>query len=79
MTGRHAAAFLGFVQRIGAGPRGFAADVDQVGSLVHHPDTRVNRGGGIEQASAVGKRIRRDIDHAHDQSAVAKDKAAATR
>ena len=65
--GEHAAAFLGLGRRLRAGPGGLAADVEQVGAVLDHPYTCIDRGGGVEELAAVGERVRSDVDDAHHQ------------
>ena len=62
-----AAQFLRFADRLGAGPRGFAADVENFRAL-RDQFQRVRHGGaGVQKFSAIGKGIGRDIDDAHDE------------
>ena len=51
----------------GAGTRGLAADVDQIGTGLLHRKGGVGRAAGIEELPAVGKRIRRDVQDAHEE------------
>ena len=68
---RHnAAQFLGLGHRIGAGPRRFAADVENVGpgggERLAMLDGRLRR----RMLAAIGKAVGRDIDNAHDERAL---------
>ncbi len=55
--------------RLGTRTRGFSADVENVGTFLDQ-DPRVFHGlPRVEEASAVGKRIRGDVHHPHDQRA----------
>ena len=59
--------FLCFSDRAEARPRGFRADVDDVGAgLDHCAGLRQRRIDGVE-TPAVGEEIRRDVQNAHDQ------------
>ena len=50
---------------IGAGQ--FRADVEDVGASGDHPCGLLDRDRGIKKATAVGERVRRDVEHAHDR------------
>ncbi len=64
---KNAAQFFGFIHRFRAGPRGFAADVQNLRAL-RDQFQRVGDGfSRIKKFSAVGKGIRRDVDDAHDE------------
>ena len=69
--------FLVERHRLGAaiGPGRFRADVDDVGALRDHAARMLDRGRGIEEPAAVGKRIRRDVEHAHHQRAAERQQA----
>jgi len=69
--GQHAAQLLAAIHRQGAGPRGLAADVQQVGAFIHHPQRGGDRRLGIEHPAAVGERIGGDVDDTHDERALA--------
>ena len=56
--------------RIAVGPRRFRADIENVGAFDGKALRLGNGGGRIEKAAAVGKRVRRDIEDAHDQRAL---------
>ena len=56
---------------LGAGPRGFAANVDQVGAGRHHLQRRVRGARGVHEVSAVSERIRGDVQHAHHEGPLA--------
>ena len=66
-----AAQFLGFGNPHGARTRGFRADVDDVGALLFQLDGVRESAVGIEEFSAVGKRVRRDVQDAHQQRPLA--------
>ena len=51
--------------------RGFAAHVDPVRSLSRHLETVLNGSVGVEVDAAVRKRIRRHVQHAHDERSLA--------
>ena len=53
--------------RRGARPRRLAADVDEVRALHGERARMRDRRGGREVAATVGKRIGRDVHHAHDE------------
>src|SRR5207302_239676 len=52
--------------RIGPGPRGLTTDVDDVGALRDQLVSARDRVGMVEIAAAIGERVGRDVDHAHD-------------
>ena len=62
-----AAQFLILWNRLGAGPSGFPTDVENIRAFFDQsqrvPDRRVR----VQKFPAVGKRIGRDVDNAHDQ------------
>ncbi len=49
------------------GPGRFRADVDDVGAFGDESPRMLDGRGWIEEPAAVGKRIRRDVENAHDQ------------
>ena len=49
------------------GPRRFRADIENIGAFGGEAAGMGDRRLRIEKAAAVGKRIRRDVEHAHDQ------------
>ena len=51
----------------GTGPRGFTADVDDVGAVGTQPEPVRDRRGRLDELPAVRKAVRGDVDHAHDQ------------
>ena len=59
--------FPGLADRLGPGPRGFAADVQDIRALRHEFQRVGDGGGGIQKFTAVGKRVGRDVDDAHDE------------
>ena len=73
----HPPPFLGVVDRIGAGPGRLAANVDDVGAVIDHPQTGVDRGWQVEQSATVRERIGGDVDHAHDERALTQQQVAA--
>lgn len=63
--------FLFLRDRRGPGLGGLGADVDEVSALLlefHRAGVSLVR---IEKRAAVGKRIRRHVDHTHDEGAIA--------
>ena len=52
-----------------AGPGRFAAEIEDVGALRLQFQRAIQRRLGIEVPAAVGKRIGRDVEDAHDQRA----------
>ena len=64
---------------LGARARGLAADVDEVGAARLHLDRRRLGRAGIEIETAIGERIGRDVEDAHDERAVAELKRAVRR
>ena len=74
---QYAALLLSLVYRLRARPRRFAADIQHVGSFLHHPDAGFNGPRGIEQAAAIGKGIGCDVDDAHHERAIAGSQALA--
>ena len=72
--GQNPTQLLRFGHRFGARPRGFTAHVENL-RAVGDEIQRVGHGGpGIQKFSAIGKRVGRDIDHAHDQRRARKHK-----
>ncbi len=63
--GEDAAEFFGRGHRFRAGPRAFAADVQDVRSLFDQPQSMVDRGLRVEESAAVGETVGRDVDDAH--------------
>ena len=67
-------------ERSGVGARGFAAEVEDVGAFIQHAEGLRDGSfgsvfGGIVEA-AVGERVRRDIEDAHDEGSLAERKGA---
>src|SRR3972149_3756925 len=56
--------------RVRAGPRGFAADVENLRSLVRKTDCVLHRQRGIEEPAAIGERVGRHVHDAHDRRSV---------
>ena len=52
--------------RVGARAGGLAADVEQVGALERQAQAVPDGGVAVQERAAVGERVRRDVDHAHD-------------
>ena len=71
--GNDAAQFLRLADRLRAGPRGFAADVKDVRALGDQFQRVRHRRRRVGKFSAVGKGIRRDVDHAHHERGTRKD------
>ena len=69
---QHPAQFLGFVNGRCPRPRRLAADIEDVGALLHHAERIRHRAGRIEALAAIGKRVGRDVDDRHDERARAK-------
>ena len=63
---QHAAQFFGFAHRLSAGPRRFAADVNDFRSLPDHFQATRYRGRRIKKPAAVRKRIGRHVHHTHN-------------
>src|SRR5437016_516040 len=63
--------------RLGARARRFAADVDDVGALLGDPARMRNGRFRIEEAAAVGEGVGRDVDHAHDEWLIERQREAA--
>ena len=73
----HAAQLLDLRNRRRARPRGLAAHVDEVCTRVHHPQRRVYRRADALKRAAVGERVRRDVQDAHDEGSLAEFEPAA--
>ena len=54
-----------------ARPSRFAANIEDVGALVQHCSAYLDRLVGRQRTAAVVKRIRRNVDHAHYEGALA--------
>ena len=52
-----------------AGPGGFASDVDDVGTFFDQALRLLDGFVAIKERAAIRERIRRDVDHAHDERA----------
>ncbi len=59
-----------------AGTGGLASDVDDVGSLLEHSERVGCCCCGIEEASAVGEGVGRDVEDSHDERARAEREGA---
>ena len=66
ITGSDPVQFLLDADRRRTGPRRLAADVDDGRPLLAHAQARINGGCAGEMPAAVGKRVGRDVQHAHD-------------
>ena len=76
---RHDAGYLlGRGDLVRARPRRLAADVEQVGALVRQALPVSDRRRRIDEAPAIGKRIRRDVDDARDAGPVEAQRPAGT-
>ncbi len=64
-NGTHAAPFLFGGNRLGARPRGFPADVDQVRSVLRDFEGATNRIGWLEVPASVRKGVRSDVQDGH--------------
>jgi putative 4-mercaptohistidine N1-methyltranferase len=53
---------------------GFATDVDEIGSFADHLESVSNGAFGIAPGAAVGEGIRGDVEHAHEEGALAQIK-----
>ncbi len=69
--GNQAAKLFGFGDALGARPRGLGTDIDDISSLLFHFDGASEGAVGVFVLAAVGKRVRRDVEDAHDERAVA--------
>jgi hypothetical protein len=76
---QHAPQLLVVVQRVRAGARGLAADVQDVGAILDHPQAVVHGPFGIVAEATVRKRVGRHVDDAHDQRARAELERPAAR
>ncbi len=72
-----AAQLFGFGDALGTRLGGFRADVDDVRALLFQFDGAREGAVGIQIFSAVGKRIGRHVQHAHQQRALAQQQFAA--
>ena len=64
--GHNTLELLGLGHGRGAGPCRLAADVEDGGALARELLTVLDGGVGAEVQPAVGERVRRDVDDAHD-------------
>ena len=58
--------------------RGLASDVEEVGAFVEQLERVRNGAFRLEELSAVGERVGRDVDHAHDERAADRVPASAS-
>src|SRR5947209_406959 len=65
--GQHAIQFFFFGDSRRAWPRGFAADVNDIGTFGSEFQREIHRGGCILESSAIREGIRRDINDPHDE------------
>ena len=63
----HPAQLRGGVHRIGAGPGGLTADVDEVGTLRHQPLGEGHRRGEVAGETVAREGVGCRVDHPHDQ------------
>ena len=77
--GQHASQLLVLRKRFGARPRGLAANVEEIGAVGDHAFAVSNRALGVEAHAAIGERIRRDVDHSHDEGTRAQFERASVR
>ena len=68
-TGRTRALLLLGRDPLGARPRRLAADVDEISPGLGQRERRAPRRVGVEVAAAVGERVGRDVEDAHDDGA----------
>lgn len=59
-----------------ARPRGFAADVEDVRTGAFHLKRVLDGAARIEKFAAVGEAVRRDVENAHDERALAEHELA---
>jgi hypothetical protein len=59
--------FVG-TDRLGARPRRFSANVDEISAVAFHPECHLHGIAGRQHA-CLGKRVRRDVEDAHDERA----------
>ena len=71
-----AAQLLGGVHRRRAGSGRLAADVEHRRTRGGERDAVLDRKVGVEEAAAVGERVRRDVHHAHHRARLGKDPTA---
>src|SRR5260370_38388500 len=73
-TWKSTAQFFFCCDRFRAGPRRFAAYIDDLGAFPSHAQAALDRLFGSKKSLAVGERIRRDVQDAHDQPVTGKIK-----
>ena len=66
---KHARGLFGRRNRVGARPRRFAPDVDEVGALGFHPHGVLDRGERVDAGRRLREGVGRDVEDAHDQRA----------
>jgi len=54
-----------------SGTRGFATDIENVGAFLDQADAVLNGCGAVGKEAAIRERIRRDVEYAHDEGALA--------
>lgn len=74
-----AAQLFGFGNALGTGLSGLRADVDDIRALLFQFDGARERTVRIQVFAAVGKGIRRHVQHAHQQRALAQQQFAASQ
>ena len=65
--------------RFGARPRRLGADIEQISPLLHKAGRVRDRGIRVEMAAAVRERIRRHVDHPHQEWPLQRESTAAKR
>ena len=73
MTGITRRSSSSSVNRIGAGPRAFPADVENVGTFFDQPQSVIDRGTRACKEPAVRKAVGRDVDDPHDAGTIERE------
>jgi len=76
--GQHAPQFFLPRDRLRAGPCGFAAHVDPVGSLANQFHPALDGAFGSKVESAIRERVRGHVEHAHEERTVTKTNRSAS-
>ena len=71
---QHAAQFFVCRKRLGARPRRFSPDVEDVRAFLDHAQAILNRTSGIEPHTPIRKGVRRDVENPHDEGTLAQHK-----
>jgi hypothetical protein len=66
-------------ERDGIGAGRFAAEIEQVGTVVEHFQRAADGSIGVEKLAAVRKGIGRDVENPHDESAFAERQNSGTK